>query len=184
MKQKFIEIFDEINNCTACELHINRNNVIVGDGINGAPIMLIGEAPGKEEDAVGKPFIGRSGKLLMQMLSDIGISREKNLYITNTIKCRPPENRNPKSTEIKACASFLEKQIQLHNPKIIILVGSFACQYFLGKSIQISKIHGTFIEHDEKLLFPVYHPAALLRNPKLKPLATADFNKLMEKMHE
>ena len=116
----------------------------------------------------------------MQMLGDIGISRDKNLYITNTLKCRPPENRNPKADESEACKSYLDRQIELHNPKVIILVGNFACKYFLGKQAAISKIHGTFIEHNGRTLFPVFHPAAILRNPKLKPIAIEDFEKLKE----
>ena len=182
MKDIFSTITDEINQCKNCELFQDRKNAIAGDGVIQAPIMLIGEAPGAEEDEKGVPFIGRSGRLLMQMLADIGVSRDENLYITNTIKCRPPENRNPKSAETNACKGFLERQIIAHNPKIIILVGNFACKYFFGKAASISKIHGTFIEEDGRILFPVYHPAALLRNPKLKPVAVEDFKKLEEKI--
>ena len=182
MKDNFSIINDKIINCKKCELFQNRKKAIVGDGVLSAPIMLIGEAPGAEEDERGVPFVGRSGKLLTQMLAEIGISREENLYITNTIKCRPPENRNPKSAETEACKGFLERQIIAHNPKIIILVGSFACKYFFGKTASISKIHGTFIEADGRLLFPVFHPAALLRNPRLKPVAIEDFKKLEDKI--
>jgi uracil-DNA glycosylase family 4 len=180
MGKMFIEIEKDINNCTKCELSAFRKHAITGDGVHGADIMLIGEAPGADEDEQGKPFVGRSGKLLMQMLVNIGISRDKNLYITNTLKCRPPENRNPKPSESEACKSYLDRQIELHNPKVIILVGNFACKYFLGKQAAISKIHGTFIEHNGRTLFPVFHPAAILRNPKLKPIAIEDFEKLKE----
>ena len=103
MNDNFLTIKNELINCKKCELHKTRKNVIVGDGVNNADIFLIGEAPGATEDEIGVPFVGRSGKLLMQMLADIDISREKNLYITNTIKCRPPENRNPSVTETSAC---------------------------------------------------------------------------------
>lgn len=178
MREIFINLQNEINNCKKCELCNNRKNAITGDGIIETDIMLIGEAPGAEEDEQGKPFVGRSGKLLMQMLSEIGISRDINLYITNTLKCRPPENRNPKATETLACKDYLEKQIEAHNPKVIILVGNFACKYFLGKDMGISKIHGSFFKQDGRFLFPVYHPAAILRNPNLKPIACEDFKKL------
>lgn len=184
MKDVFLTINDEIFNCNNCELYKTRKNAIPGDGVFGAPVMLIGEAPGADEDEKGVPFVGRSGRLLMQMLSEIGISRDKNLYITNTLKCRPPENRNPKSAETIACKGYLDRQIQAHNPKIIILVGNFACKYFLGKTAAISKIHGTFIEYEDKMLFPVYHPAAILRNPKLKSVATEDFKILEVKLKD
>ena len=180
MEKMFNTLENEISNCDKCSLHSFRKNPIIGAGICGAKIMLIGEAPGAEEDEKGEPFIGRSGRLLMQMLGDIGISRDKNLYITNTLKCRPPENRNPKADETKACKSYLDRQIELHNPKIIILVGNYACKYFLGNKAAITKIHGTFIEHNGRLLFPVFHPAAILRTPKLKPLAIEDFKILKE----
>ncbi len=180
MNTKFSAIKNEIINCKACELSKTRKNAIAGDGVLNAPFMLIGEAPGADEDEHGIPFIGRSGRLLMQMLKEIGISRENNLYITNTLKCRPPENRNPKSAETEACKHFLEDQIEAHNPQIIILVGNFACKYFLGKNAAISKIHGTLIEQKGRMLFPVYHPAAILRNVKLKPTAQEDFKKLEE----
>lgn len=184
MEKMFSEIEKEINSCRKCILSNTRNNPIIGDGVYGADIMLIGEAPGAEEDEKGKPFIGRSGRLLMQMLADIGISREKNLYITNTLKCRPPENRNPKADETKACKGYLDRQIELHDPKVIILVGNYACKYFLGKDAAITKIHGTFIKKDGRVLFPVFHPAAILRTPKLKPLAKHDFNILSDYLNK
>ena len=180
MERMFTDLENEISNCNKCILHSSRKNSITGAGVVGADIMLIGEAPGATEDERGEPFVGRSGQLLMQMLADIGISREKNLYITNTLKCRPPENRNPKADETKACKGYLDRQIELHNPKIIILVGNYACKYFLGNTAAITKIHGTFIEHNGRILFPVFHPAAIMRTPSLKPLAIADFEKLKE----
>ena len=180
MKEIFINLQKDIKNCQNCDLCKSRKIAIEGDGINEADIMLIGEAPGAEEDIQGKPFVGRSGKLLMQMLSEIGISRDKNLYITNILKCRPPENRNPKASEIEGCKIFLEKQIEAHNPKIIILVGNFASKYFLGKKVGISKIHGSFIEQNGRILFPVYHPAAILRNPHRRTISQEDFEKLKQ----
>ena len=173
-------ISNDIENCKNCRLCEERINVIVGDGTEFAPIMLIGEAPGAQEEKTGIPFVGRSGKLLMQMLCDIGICREENLYITNTLKCRPPENRNPKADETRACKVFLDRQIEAHKPKVIITVGNFATKYFLGKQVAITKVHGQFFNVDGKNIFPVFHPAALLRQQRLKPLAIEDFNTLKE----
>ena len=170
----------DMENCKKCRLCKGRINVIVGDGTPCAPVMLIGEAPGAQEEITGIPFIGRSGKLLMQMLDEIGISRKKNLYITNTLKCRPPENRNPKADETKACKPFLDRQIEAHNPKVIITVGNYATKYFLGKNVAITNVHGQFFNIDNKNIFPVFHPAALLRQQRLKPLAIEDFNRLKE----
>ncbi len=178
MQEELIKLNEKILKCQDCELCENRQQAIVGDGVNYSKIMLIGEAPGATEDKEGKPFVGRSGKLLTQMLSDIGINREENLYITNTVKCRPPENRNPKQNEINSCRKYLETQIKIHNPKVIILVGNFACRYFLDKKAAITKIHGDIIKKDDVYLFPIFHPAAILRNKNLKPLAQEDFNKL------
>ena len=174
------KIQNDIENCKNCPLCEGRINVIVGDGTPFAPVMLIGEAPGAAEEKTGIPFVGRSGKLLMQMLADIGIYREKNLYITNTLKCRPPENRNPKSEETKACKPFLERQIKAHKPKVIITVGNYATKYFLGNKVAITKVHGQFFNVDGMNIFPVFHPAALLRQQRLKPLAIEDFNILKE----
>lgn len=170
----------DIQNCTKCGLCKNRINTIVGDGTPFAPVMLIGEAPGAEEERTGIPFVGRSGKLLMKMLGDIGIYREKNLYITNTLKCRPPQNRNPKANETNSCKDFLDRQIKAHNPKVIVTVGNFATKYFLGKQVAITKVHGNFFDIDGKKIFPVFHPAALLRQQRLKPLAVEDFNILKQ----
>lgn len=169
---------EEIRNCTKCRLCETRTNAVVGEGIKNADIMLVGEAPGADEDEKGIPFIGRSGRLLTQMLSDVGISREKNLFITNTVKCRPPLNRNPLKDETLACSDYLRRQTEVINPKVIILVGNYACRYFLGNKAQISKLHGEPIEHEGRILFPVYHPAAILRNIKLKPDMEQDLLKL------
>lgn len=184
MKEILNNIKNDIEKCVSCPLCEGRINVIVGDGTPFAPVMLIGEAPGAQEEKTGIPFVGRSGKLLMQMLADIDISREKNLYITNTLKCRPPENRNPKADETKACKVFLDRQIEAHKPKVIITVGNFATKYFLGKDVAITKVHGQFFDVDGKNIFPVFHPAAILRQQKLKPLAIEDFNKLKAYLDE
>ncbi len=180
MNDSIMKLKKEINECQKCDLYKGRNIAIDGDGVINSSIMLIGEAPGADEDEQGKPFVGRSGRLLMQMLAEIGISREKNLYITNVVKCRPPENRNPKKNEINECRHYLDLQINLHNPQVIIMVGNFAIKYFLGKTAGVSKIHGEIIEYNGRILFPVYHPAAILRNARLKPVAYEDFKKLQD----
>lgn len=180
----FDDIINSAENCRDCRLCEGRINVIVGDGINNAPVMLVGEAPGAKEEEMGIPFVGRSGKLLMEMLEDIGVSRDKNLYITNTLKCRPPENRNPKADETKACKHFLDEQIKAHNPSVIISVGNFATKYFLGKEAAITKVHGKFCKYEGKIVFPVFHPAAILRQQKLKPVAKHDFEILKQYLDE
>ena len=123
--QSFSELQLEANNCQKCQLANARNNVVFGKGNEKSNILIIGEAPGKEEDLIGEPFIGRAGKLLTEILFSINLSRN-DVYITNTVKCRPPENRNPSSTEISSCAHFLDKQISLISPKVIILLGKIA----------------------------------------------------------
>lgn len=177
-------LYQKIEACNLCRLRSTCIRPIVGDGVNFADIMLVGEAPGASEDESGKPFVGRSGKLLSQMLSQIGVDRDKNLYITNTVKCKPPENRNPKSDELQACREYLKNQISLHDPKVIILVGNFACKYFLGKNVAITKIHGHFFDYNGKKLFCTFHPAAILRNPKLKDVAAEDIKILKKYLND
>lgn len=174
----FEKLSDEIKSCTLCDLCKTRKNAVVGQGVSNPLFLLVGEAPGADEDELGLPFVGRSGKLLTKLLDEVGISREKNLYISNTVKCRPPENRNPLKDETASCKEYLTRQIELLNPKVIIPVGNYACKYFLGNKAQISKLHGQPLEWEGKILFPVYHPAAVLRNINLLPIMKEDLLKL------
>ena len=154
--------------CKACKLAKTRNSIVLFGGNKNARVMLIGEAPGAEEDAAGLPFVGRAGKFLTKLLEEAGFERKEDggdLYITNIAKCRPPNNRKPEAAEIAACAPILEKQIKEVKPEIVILVGSVAMSYFLkDKKLTISKARGQIFERDGIKLIPVFHPSYLLRN--------------------
>ena len=167
--QSFSELQLEANNCQKCQLANARNNVVFGKGNERADILIIGEAPGKEEDLIGEPFIGRAGKLLTEILFSINLSRN-DVYITNTVKCRPPENRNPNSIEISSCAHFLDKQISLISPKVIILLGKIAAERILNTSEPMAKLRSNIHCYKETNLHTLvfYHPAYLLRSPSEK----------------
>ncbi len=149
--------------CKNCELFKTRNKIVFSDGCENAPIMFIGEAPGQNEDETGIPFIGRAGQLLRKFLFEIGIKQD-DIYIANTIKCRPPKNRKPTSKEKSACKHFLDKQIELINPKIIVLVGSTALESFItDKKLTITKARGKIFEINNRKFIPIFHPSYLLR---------------------
>lgn len=156
-------------NCKSCDLHLTRNNIVFSDGNpESSKIILIGEAPGANEDLQGKPFVGRAGKLLNEFLQSANIDREKDLYIINTVKCRPPENRVPTDAEKKACRNFLESQIDVIEPKIILLCGATALKSFIKDKKAISKIRGEIFEISVNgktyKAMPIFHPSYLLRN--------------------
>ncbi len=160
-----LEVRNVCSQCNNCALSEKRSNVVFSDGFANAPVMLIGEAPGAEEDASGTPFVGRAGKLLNELLEECGISRENDLYICNTVKCRPPENREPKPEEKFACEKYLEAQINIVRPKLIVLCGATAAKNFLGENIKISQIRGNKYELFGKIPATViFHPSYLLRN--------------------
>jgi DNA polymerase len=170
----------EVRECVKCELHTRRKNAVPGEGNVKTQIMLVGEAPGQEEDLQGRPFVGAAGKLLSQLLSSIGLRRE-DIYITNIVKCRPPDNRPPRAGEISACSEYLERQIRIINPKIICPMGNVALKQFLGKDFSISKVHGQCNKSKEgRVVFPLYHPAAALYVRGLKTVLGEDFKKLKE----
>ena len=158
-----------IKNCKKCKLHETRINTVFGDGSTNAKVMIIGEAPGKDEDISGKPFVGRAGKLLTEILSSINLER-KDVFITNTVKCRPPENRNPHDDEIKSCSGYLDEQIKLINPKVIVLLGKIAANRILNIDEPISNLRGKkyFIKENNIPIIVFYHPAYLLRSPLQK----------------
>ncbi len=156
-------------NCQNCELGITRNNVVFSDGNpDTAKAILIGEAPGENEDLTGTPFVGRAGKLLNEFLEKAGINREKDLYIINTVKCRPPKNRVPTNEEKDKCAKYLYEQINIVNPKVLIFCGATALQSFYKEKVQISKIRGKWLEvevnGDKYKSMSIFHPSYLLRN--------------------
>ncbi|MCS6955940.1 MAG: uracil-DNA glycosylase [Candidatus Calescibacterium sp.] len=161
MELKKIE--KQIRECNKCRLHQFRKNAVPGNGIYNTRIMLIGEAPGRNEDIEGLPFVGQAGKLLEQMLNNIGISRN-DIFITNVVKCRPPENRDPLDDEIQTCKPYLFRQIELVNPKLIILVGKYSISTILSINIKISHVKGRTFVKDGRYIFCTYHPAFILRN--------------------
>ncbi len=169
-----------------CDLKKTATNVVFGDGASDAKIMLIGEAPGAEEDEQGVPFCGDSGKLLDNMLASIGLSREKNVYITNTIFWRPPANRRPTKEEIAVCRPFVEQHIALIKPELLILVGSTAVSSLIGSDLEISKIRQEYYSYTNEYLSDhipttaIFHPAYLMRQPSQKKQAWYDLLKIKE----
>lgn len=151
--------------CQRCELGVTRTNAVVGRGNIHAPIMIIGEAPGENEDETGLPFVGKAGQLLEKILAAVKLDSERDIYICNIVKCRPPENRVPSAGEITSCKPYLLEQIRLVDPKIILLTGATAVKGLLGDNRGITKIRGTWIEWAGRLCMPMLHPAYLLRNP-------------------
>ena len=175
---EYIEVYQQITSCTACDLSEGRTNAVPGEGSQVADIMFIGEAPGYYEDRDGRPFIGQAGKLLDEMLAKINLDR-KDVYVTNMVKCRPPNNRDPLPEEIASCKTYLERQIKMIGPSVIVLLGrhSFA-RFFPGESI--GKARGRPRLLNGLKLFPMYHPAAALHNPALRPVISQDFKRLKD----
>jgi DNA polymerase len=159
-----MELAQHCNNCHRCELGKTRQNAVVGRGNLQAHIMIIGEAPGQNEDETGLPFVGRAGQLLEKILASVKLDSEKDVYIANINKCRPPDNRNPTAEEIKACKPYLLEQIRLVDPKIILLTGATALKGLLAEKRGITKIRGQWIEWEGRLCMPIFHPSYLLRN--------------------
>lgn len=170
------EIAAEIRVCTRCELHRTRTNSVPGEGPADARIMLIGEAPGWNEDQQGRPFIGAAGKFLEELLAAAGLKRS-DVFITNVVKSRPPGNRDPLPDEIAACAPFLQRQIDTIDPDVIVTLGRFSmAKWFPGE--RISRIHGQPKNDGKRLIVPMYHPAAALHQQALKATILEDFAKL------
>jgi len=170
---------EKIRNCHKCRLHKTRVNAVPGEGPVDAKIMICGQAPGRTEDVLGRPFTGVSGTFLNKLLRLIKISRES-LFITSSLKCFPPNNRPPKSDELKICRHYLEEQIKIINPKIIIALGNSAIQTLLNKKSLISLIHGEPREKNGIIIFPTFHPAAAMRFPKIRILIKEDFKKFKD----
>jgi uracil-DNA glycosylase len=160
--------------CTACALHKSRTQTVFGVGDEDADWMLIGEAPGAEEDRLGEPFVGQAGRLLDHMLAAIGLQRGDNVYIANVLKCRPPGNRNPEPAEVAKCAPHLTRQIELVRPKLIVAMGRFAAQTLLGSDASIASLRGRVHAYAGVPLIVTYHPAYLLRTLPDKAKAWAD----------
>lgn len=170
--------------CTRCVLARTRNNVVSGMGVINPLVLVIGEGPGHDEDIQGLPFVGKAGILLDKMLNAIDLDRNKNCYIANVVKCRPPENRNPSPQEMDACFSFLQTQIHILKPKMILCMGKIAIEKLMNQSISITQSHGQFFEYNGIPVMPTYHPSALLRNTDLKRPAWEDLKKFKAKLKE
>lgn len=170
--------------CEKCSLCKTRTNVVFGVGNQNAEVMFIGEGPGQNEDLQGEPFVGRGGQLLDKMLAAIDLDRNKNIYIANIVKCRPPQNRDPLPEEQGACLDWLRNQTALIKPKIIVCLGRIAAMKLIKPDMKITKEHGVFFEKNGILMMATLHPAALLRNPRQKPDAFEDFLKLQDKIKE
>ncbi len=159
------ELKQKCEKCYNCALGRTRNNIVFSDGNLEAKILLIGEAPGADEDATGIPFVGRAGKLLTNLIEESGLSRQNDFYICNTVKCRPPENRVPTDEEKKICEQFLLSQIKIVNPKLIVLCGATSAKSFLGNKIKISRIRGQWFKLFDNIdTTVIFHPSYLLRN--------------------
>ncbi len=161
------ELLNQCLECKLCDLSLNRKNVVFGSGNSKANLMLIGEAPGVQEDETGLPFVGRSGLLLKELVKNVGIDIQHDCYITNLVKCRPPVNRRPSRDELQACSPFLQKQIELVNPQLILLIGATAAEAILGFKGRLSDIRGNWIRWQGTLAMPIFHPSYLLRNPSM-----------------
>ena len=170
------DMYAQIRVCKKCELSQSRTNAVPGEGPENAEVMFIGEAPGFHEDRQGRPFVGAAGQYLDELLGMMGMDRNK-VYITNVVKCRPPQNRDPLPNEMEACRPYLDRQIELIKPKVIITISRFAMmRWFPDK--KISEIHGKPKRFGDLVVVPMYHPAAALHQPSLKATLEADFKRV------
>jgi len=177
------ELVKACSECNACRLAKTRNKIVIERGSRNAPVMLVGEGPGEQEDKTGKPFVGAAGQLLDHLLSALMFD-EEDYYICNIVKCRPPGNRAPFDDEAEKCLNFLRNQLVLVKPKIIVCLGSVAMRHIIDKNAKITKIRGTWIERKGYWIMPTYHPAALLRDRSKKAYMFEDFRMVKEKLSE
>lgn len=184
MYKEWDELEKNCVQCRDCALCETRTNVVVGVGNPNSKVLFVGEGPGENEDLQGEPFVGRGGQLLDKMLAAVDLDRKKNIYIVNIVKCRPPQNRDPLPNEQAACSKWLQNQLELIKPKIIVCLGRVAAAKLIKEDIKITKEHGSFFEKNGVLMMGTLHPAALLRNPNNKPGAFEDFLKLRQKIDE
>lgn len=184
MIENWEELEKECKNCNKCPLCETRENVVFGDGNIHSKVLFVGEGPGENEDIQGLPFVGRGGKLLDNLLDIVDLSREKNIYIANIVKCRPPQNRDPKSEEAEVCINYLRNQVHIMRPKIIVCLGRVAATKIIYPDFKVTKEHGEFTQRNGVYLMGTFHPAALLRNPNNKPFALEDFQKLRTMIKE
>ena len=177
-RERLVELFREVQDCTKCPLHETRTKAVFGAGNADAELMFVGEAPGAEEDRQGLPFVGRAGQLLNRLLAEIGLARE-DVFIANVLKSRPPGNRDPQPEEIAACEPYLFEQVRLIEPRVVCTLGNFATKLLSGSPVGITKVRGTPQVHElggrTVFLLPLLHPAAALRTPAMKETLRSDF---------
>jgi DNA polymerase len=171
-------VAESVRGCTLCRLSEQRTNAVPGDGSSTASIMFIGEGPGEQEDRQGLPFVGRAGQLLNELLAGVPLARS-DVYITNVVKCRPPGNRDPMPDEVAACWPYLDAQIAMIDPRVIVTLGRHSMVRFYPEG-RITRDHGRIVPLGNRVLFPVFHPAAGLRNPEMKRALFEDFKRLPE----
>ena len=177
---KLDEYLDSIKDCLECPLGKTRKNIVLGEGNPNANIVFVGEAPGKQEDLQGLPFVGRSGKLLDKMLSSINLSRD-DVYILNVLKCRPPDNRDPSKMEIEKCEPYLKRQLKIIKPKLIVALGRISAMTILRTKESLTNMRNQIFDYEGIDFLVTYHPAALLRNPNFKKYAWEDFKLIRDK---
>lgn len=184
MENQYEVLRQECLSCQKCPLAQTRNHVVFGAGVPNAEVVFIGEGPGENEDLQGQPFVGRGGTLLDKYLQAVDLSREKNIYITNMVKCRPPQNRDPHPDEVANCIGYLSRQLEIIKPKIIVCLGRIAANALIEKGFKVTKQHGQWFEKNGVFMMGTFHPAALLRNPHNKPEAFEDMLALQKKIRE
>ena len=173
------ELFEKYKECQKCTLGQTRKKLVFGRGLSNPPVVFIGEGPGADEDALGEPFVGRAGRLLTKMISAIGIERD-DVYITNIVKCRPPENRNPTPAEISCCLPIIKQQIEILSPKLIVTLGNIPTKTLIPDSPGITKARGKIKQYERWPVLPTFHPSYLLRNRSAMPQALEDFKIITE----
>ncbi len=183
MRISWAELAEQVSECTACPLCEGCTQKVMGQGDPNAPLMLIGEGPGEQEDLQGEAFVGRAGELLTNMLAAIQLPRDR-VYICNTVKCRPPKNRTPKPDELEACRPHLLRQIALVKPRVVFLLGSTAVRVMLGPNYRITQCRGQWFGRGELKIMATFHPAALLRDPRRKHETWADLKMVRKELQE
>lgn len=186
-RERLVEVYREVQDCERCPLAATRTRAVFGAGDADAELMFVGEAPGADEDRQGLPFVGRAGMLLNELLAGVGLSREE-VFITNVLKSRPPGNRDPQPSEIEACEPYLFRQVELIEPKVVATLGNFATKLLTGNPAGITRVRGTPQVHRlgvrTVFVFPLLHPAAALRTPKMKETLSEDFARLRALLRE